>query len=1561
MSQKTLPVVKDRDIAIVGMSCLFPEARNLNEFWTNIVSKKDCISDVPQTHWNPEDYFSEDLKAPDKTYCKRGGFLPFVEFDPMQFGIGPKDLDVIDTAQLLGMKIARDALKDAGYLTEEGGREFDRDRCAAIVGTTSITELTTPLNKRLSYPVIDKVLKQHGVPAEMRDSITRQYRESYPIWQENSFPGVLGNVVSGRIASHLNLGGTNCVIDAACASALGAVKMAADALLTGTCDMAITGGVDTENNIFMYMCFSKTPAFSKEGKSRPFDASSDGILIAEGIGLMVLKRYQDAIRDGDRIYAVMRSIGSSSDGRGKSIYQPVSEGQAKAVRQAYELANVTPRDVELLEAHGTGTPVGDMKEFTGLKFVYSDTEVTEKWCAIGSVKSQIGHSKASAGIAGVIKAALSIYHHVLPPTINVHKPNPAMEIEKSPFYINSELRPWVHSAVDHRRRAGTSAFGFGGTNFHVLLEQHDDESFRSLLDPGVDFVAFADENSSDLLSQIKDLITKTPTAKNLSDLCSYLRHRFDSTKPCKASIVATDLKDLESKLIELHNHLEKHPKRTLSTRNGVFFLPGEEFQDAKVAVLFPGQGSQYLGMFRELISHRAEFQEALQNVNQWRVKNSRESLNDIVFPQAVFDKSSRQQQSDYLTRTDNTQAGLSFANLGAFHVLRNSGLQIDAVAGHSFGELSALHASGVLDFDAYMQVTHRRGDVMKACNEQQGGAMLAVLAPKEQIMPVVDRLRASGTNIEIANYNSPKQVVLSGSVDSIGIASAELEAMKLRCIPLNVGAAFHSSLMQQASAEFANDLKSIKFSEGTIPVYSNTIADKFPAAPKEKTALIARQLRESVHFEKMIRKMVADGFRVFVEAGPSGILGRLINQILEDEPHVVLSIDAGELQDKGQEINLRNRFTPLAMCLAHLTAMGKVNLVADALGHRISDFPAKPKQSPVTIKLNGANFLRPEMRQVPFQAGSVPLDTVISAEINKAEQRVTSEFENRLKQKSQEFEKKVNDLENQLKQSNRRNSDLEMRLGKAQSDLQNAKVRVPSDVLKAKSDQKEASSVSTLVRGKSDSPVYRASQRRSEGNIMSKKMSNRTKGVIEEYNDYRFKMLEVHEQFLQMQSDANRLFERMVFNDNQAILGTDTELEFSPLEFSEPVVSITSVEQPLPAHNPVSLSQSVTQVVPSTLSPNEIKPVSMVSTSETGWKSPEAKVASHTEKNGSLLSAMFETAKEQPSNASSPFTLPKLSAQVTGAQSAINGSGSSEIEEYLIATIAEKTGFPLEMIEAGMDLEEDLAVDSIRRVEILGAVQERFPNAPTIGPSQLGILKSVGDIAEFLSQTEVLAAPKNSPANKASSNSQEYALSVDAPVTNSAISDFLMQTIADKTGFPLEMITPDMRLEEDLAVDSIRRVEILGAVQEKFPDAPTVGPEQLGVLQSIEEIVVYLNKNNGSQAPLNSEVPRAIPLQSAAAGSSAQILEGLMDVISDKTGFPLEMLTPDMDLESDLAVDSIRRVEILGALQERFPHCTSVGPAEMGVLKTIEDLARHMGGAVEDALTISSKKKSQLV
>ena len=295
---------------------------------------------------------------------------------------------------------------------------------------------------------------------------------AYVRWEENSFPGMLGNVISGRIANRFDLGGTNCVVDAACASTMAALKMALGELTDRRADMMVTGGVDVDNSIFMYMCFSKTPAFSKSTHPRPFDEESDGMMVGEGIGMMVLKRLEDAERDGDRIYAIINGLGSSSDGRYKSIYAPRGEGQERALVRAYQDAGFSPATVGLVEAHGTGTVAGDNTEVTTVIRYFNQHDDQKQHIAIGSVKSQIGHTKASAGAAGLIKTALALHHKVLPPTRNVTTPNPKFDMENSPFYVSTESRPWIKAVEDTPRRAGVSSFGFGGTNFHVVMQEY---------------------------------------------------------------------------------------------------------------------------------------------------------------------------------------------------------------------------------------------------------------------------------------------------------------------------------------------------------------------------------------------------------------------------------------------------------------------------------------------------------------------------------------------------------------------------------------------------------------------------------------------------------------------------------------------------------------------------------------------------------------------------------------------------------------------------------------------------------------------------------------------------------------------------------------------------------------------------------------------------------------------------------------------------------------------------------------------------------------------------------
>jgi len=312
-------------LAIIGIGCLFPKAGNVNEYWSNIREGVDAITDIPDSHWNPGDYFDSNQKTPDMTYARRGGFIDPVDFNPLQYGMSPNNIEATDTTQLLGMVVARQALLDAGYSTGKDagdGKEFDRDRTSVIMGVTGTLELVIPLGARLGHPIWRQALVDAGVDPETTDDVVQRISDSYVPWQENSFPGLLGNVAAGRIANRFDLGGTNCVVDAACASSLSAIHLASLELTTGRSDMAIAGGLDTFNDIFMYMCFSKTPALSPTGNSRPFALGGDGTIIGEGMGAVILKRLDDAQRDGDKIYALIKGIGTSSDGRGNAIYAP---------------------------------------------------------------------------------------------------------------------------------------------------------------------------------------------------------------------------------------------------------------------------------------------------------------------------------------------------------------------------------------------------------------------------------------------------------------------------------------------------------------------------------------------------------------------------------------------------------------------------------------------------------------------------------------------------------------------------------------------------------------------------------------------------------------------------------------------------------------------------------------------------------------------------------------------------------------------------------------------------------------------------------------------------------------------------------------------------------------------------------------------------------------------------------------------------------------------------------------------------------------------------------------
>lgn len=922
-------------IAIVGMDCLFPNAQGLHEYWRLIRHGEDGVGEVPESHWKISDYFATDPKNADRINCKRGAFLSPTVFDPIEFGIPPAVIEATDTAQLLGLVVAKRALKDAGY---DNGREFDRRRASVILGITGTQELVLPLGARLGHPLWRRSLREAGVTPDVAEDVVRRIAEGYVPWQENSFPGLLGNVVAGRIANRLDLRGTNCVVDAACASSLSAAHLAALELGDGRADMVLTGGVDTLNDIFMFMCFHKAQALSPTGDARPFSKDADGTVIGEGVGILVLKRLEDAERAGDRIYAVLRGIGTSSDGRSQSIYAPHAVGQSRSLRAAYEISEVDPVSIELVEAHGTGTKVGDVVEFEALTTVYREAEPDGKWCALGSVKSQIGHTKAAAGAASMIKAVLALHQRVLPATIKVGEPNPKLDLDNSPFYLNTETRPWF-SKHEHPRRAAASSFGFGGSNFHAVLEEYPATRHEVAWDGSVEIVALSAPDPGHLETRLDEWGTAAAKgfARNeLANRAARAREQFSARDAYRLVLVVEYQADLSKLVAAARGALKQKGTDEPWQLPNVFFGGPGEF--GKLALLFPGQGSQYVGMGRDVVCQFPEAFDAVAEADQ----AAGGSLAERIYPQPTFSEETRQAREEELKRTEVAQPALGAVSLALLRVLKRFGIEPDFAAGHSFGELVALRTAGRIGDEALRTLARLRGRLMGASKEERG-AMLAVQAPLEEIDAL---LKGESDDVVLANRNTPTQGIISGVRKAVERVGQACERRGWRTKMLEVSTAFHSKFMAPAQEKFRAALEEITFELGRIPVFANVTAALYPDDAGGVRDLLARQLTSPVNFVDQIKHLYDAGARTFIEVGPKNVLTGLVRNILQGKPLHAFALDAGLGRGSG--------VADLARGLALLTVLGyTVDLQA---WERPAPEVVRPK---MPVPLLGRNYRNP--------------------------------------------------------------------------------------------------------------------------------------------------------------------------------------------------------------------------------------------------------------------------------------------------------------------------------------------------------------------------------------------------------------------------------------------------------------------------------------------------------------------------------------------------------------------------------------------------------------------------
>jgi acyl transferase domain-containing protein/NAD(P)H-dependent flavin oxidoreductase YrpB (nitropropane dioxygenase family)/NAD(P)-dependent dehydrogenase (short-subunit alcohol dehydrogenase family) len=857
------------DIAIVGMATLLPGADDCEAFWDNVLQARCAIGEVPADRWDWRLLFDADKSAPDRSYSKWGGFFNDVVFDPLRFGIPPNFVRNIGVAQLLALEMVHRALVDSGY----DRRPFDRERVAVIVAEVDHGGMLH--HQHIVRTILPFILGTQ--PSQMVDRLAE--------WNEDSFPGSLSNITAGRVANRFDFGGPNFAVDAACASSLTALDLAVQELAAGRSDMAIVGGIDTGQHPYAYVAFSKTQALSPTGKSRPFDKNADGIVISEGLAVVVLKRLRDAERDGDNIYAVIKAVAGSSDGKAMSLTAPHPAGQLRALRRAYARADIAPSQIGYYEAHGTGTAVGDRAEAQTIKSLLGGDASGPDRCAIGSVKALIGHTKAAAGLVSLAKTALALRHRVIPPH-RIETPLDEIGAPSSPIYACDQARPWLVARGGLPRRAGVSAFGFGGTNSHAVLEEY--LGHAAMPAPGADrwpselFVARATTKDG-LLAGVRHVLTelKAGARPSLRDLAFTFAVRAPAEGDWSAAFVADSLDDVAKKLAALENAIEGNS----SAQRGIVLRRGTRIGGA-AALLFPGQGSQYPGMAREAALYLQEARAVIESADAVL----RDPLGTGV--SAVIDPLGG---STELTDTSFVQPAVGVAAVALASLLERLGIQIDMTAGHSYGEYVALYAAGALPYQDLLLLSALRGRVMRGDGGDMG-TMIAVAAEMDWIRSLI----VNTPGIVIANRNSPKQTVLSGTREAVTAIAALLDRNGVSHVALPVSGAFHSPLMAPAQAPLAAAIARTPFVAPRIPVYGNAAGDVYPAETTGIRARLTRHLLEPVDFIDLIERMYCDGARLFIESGPSDLLTKMVGDILGDRPHLAVSLDrrGGRLADQ---------------------------------------------------------------------------------------------------------------------------------------------------------------------------------------------------------------------------------------------------------------------------------------------------------------------------------------------------------------------------------------------------------------------------------------------------------------------------------------------------------------------------------------------------------------------------------------------------------------------------------------------------------------------------------------
>jgi amino acid adenylation domain-containing protein len=831
-------------VAVIGMVGRFPGAPTLDQLWDNLINQVESI-----TRFSPDELGPgiDDEAKNDPNYVPTRGIVTDADkFDASFFGIGPLEAKAMDPQHRIFLELAWAALENAGY---------DPDRFPGMIGVfAGVGDNHYYTNNVLDHPDLIKTVGKMIV--------------GY---------GNEKDYIATRASYCLNLRGPSVSANTGCSTSLLAVDHAFKSLIDFECDMALAGGVDVFFPQNSGQLYEEGGTFTRDGHCRPFDEQATGTMFCDGAGIVVLRRLEDAIAAGDRIYAVVRGVAKNNDGANKvSFLAPSVEGQAQVIAMAQAQANIPAETISYIEAHGTGTPLGDPIEVEALTKAFRATTDKTQFCYLGSIKGNIGHPTIASGVAGFIKASLSLYHETIPGTLNFNKPNPKIDFANSPFVVVRDTLPWPRTAQP--RRAGVSSFGFGGTNVHAVLEEAPllEPSGPSRPKQALLLSAKTEAALGRLRKQYIDFLKANPDT-DLADMAYTLivgrRHNA-----FREAIVAADPAEAVAELGK--NAERKTPVRRLANLN------------PEIVFLFPGQGSQYVNMGRSLYVQEPLFRQDVDNCCDILKPHLDRDLRELLFPEAGDEKTA----ADSLKDTYYTQPALFTIEYSLAQFWMNLGIVPSALVGHSIGEFVCACLAGLASLEDILPMVALRGRLIRSLPK---GSMLSVRCAAREIQ---DRLPST---IQLAASNSPNLCVVAGHSEAIDAFSQVLDAEGLITSKLHTSHAFHSAMMDPVVDEFVAAMGRVSFSKGKIPILSTCTAEWLTDDIASSPEYWGRHLRMPVLFSDAVSRLLKEPGKVYLEVGPRDVLTTLTRQHVEmDQRERMIASLSGSADDDAEWIAL---------------------------------------------------------------------------------------------------------------------------------------------------------------------------------------------------------------------------------------------------------------------------------------------------------------------------------------------------------------------------------------------------------------------------------------------------------------------------------------------------------------------------------------------------------------------------------------------------------------------------------------------------------------------------------